>query len=81
MEHLFTPEYWLLWAALLGTALFFPVRRLIWMMSVNRAAKHAQGKIEEAEKLRLRRRAGVTAALLCFIFAVLYTYVLFFRQS
>lgn len=81
MEQLFSEKYWLLWAVALGVALFFPVRSLIWMMSVNRAAKRNKGEIEETAKQRLRRRASVTAALVCFIFAILYTYVLFFRQT
>ncbi|MEQ8504427.1 MAG: hypothetical protein RIB80_03810 [Rhodospirillales bacterium] len=57
----------------LSVALFFPVRHLIWVMSVRRAIrKGGEENIDEAEQQRLRRRAGVTAALLCFIFSFFY---------
>lgn len=79
MEQLFSQEYWFFWAVVLGVALFVPVRSLIWMMSVNRAAKKAGGTIDDDVKQRLKRKASVTAGLLCFVFAILYTYVLFFR--
>ena len=75
MEALFTRDYMLLWAAALGVALFFPVRRLIWVLYMRRA--HRQGTPDEAEGLRLKKRATVTAVLLCVVVALLYTYQLF----
>ncbi len=71
MEALFTKDYMLLWALVLALALFLPVRRLIWVIYVRRAAR--QGEPDEAERARLRRRAGWTAALLCFVFSYLYS--------
>ena len=70
MAQYFSPEYALFWAALLAIALFFPVRQLIWVMSVRRAER--DGSEDEARRTSLKRRAGVTAALLCFIVAYLY---------
>ena len=76
MAALFTKDYFLLWAAVLALALFFPVRQLIWALYVRRAA--AKGAdIDEAESLRLKRRAGATSGLLCFVFSILYTMHLF----
>jgi hypothetical protein len=75
MEALFTKDYMLLWAFVLALALFFPVRRLIWVIYVRRAARKSEP--DEAERERLRRRAGATAALICFVFAFLYTAQLF----
>ena len=75
MEALFTKDYMLLWAFVLALALFFPARRLIWVIYVRRAAR--QGEPDEAERERLRRRAGVTAGLICFVFAFIYTAQLF----
>ncbi|MEQ8229255.1 MAG: hypothetical protein RIA64_14315 [Rhodospirillales bacterium] len=73
MEAFFTAEYRWYWMAGLSVALFFPVRHLIWVMSVRRAIrKGGEENIDEAEQQRLRRRAGVTAALLCFIFSFFY---------
>lgn len=75
MEALFTRDYMLLWALLLGAALFYPVRQLIWVLYMRRANR--QGEPDEAEGLRLKKRATATAVLICFVFAVLYTSHLF----
>ena len=75
MEALFTKDYLLLWMAALALALFYPVRQLIWVLFVRRAGK--AGEVDEAERQRLKRRAGFSAALLCFIFAFFYTQHLF----
>ena len=64
-----------LWAFALTVALFWPVRQLIWVIYVRRAMR--QGEVEEEERARLKRRAGVTSALLSFVFAYLYTSHLF----
>jgi len=65
----------LFWAAALGVALFFPVRQLIWVLYMRRAQR--QGTPDEAEGRRLKKRATVTAVLLCFVVALLYTNHLF----
>jgi hypothetical protein len=44
-------------------------------MYVRRANR--QGEVEEAERAHLKRRAGVTSALLCFVFAFIYAMHLF----
>lgn len=75
MDALFTKDYMPLWALLLALALFFPVRRLIWVIYVRRASR--EGEVEEAERARLKRRAGVTSALLSLVFAYLYASHLF----
>jgi hypothetical protein len=78
MEALFTRDYMLFWALVLGVALFFPVRQLIWVLYMRRA--HRRGAPDEAEGRRLKQRAAVTAALLCLVFALLYTNHLFGTQ-
>lgn len=81
MDALFSQQMWLLWAAVLTMALAYPVWRLIWMMSVNRWARKAkQSDVPEEVRDRLKRRAAVTAVLLCFVVAFLYTYWLFHRS-
>lgn len=77
MESLFTKDYMLVWALVLGLALFFPVRRLIWVLYVRRARRQGDAELDQAEQTRLKNRAGVTAALICFVFAFLYTSTLF----
>jgi hypothetical protein len=71
MQNLFSAEYQWLWTLLLGGALFLPVRQLIWALSVRRADARGDN-VDEAESLRLKRRAAVTAGLLCFLFSLLY---------
>lgn len=75
MESLFSAEYKYIWAAVLAVALLWPVRNLLFTLYVRRAMKHGEPDSEELS--RLRRRAGATALLLCFVFAFLYTGQLF----
>lgn len=75
MEALFTRDYAFVWMILLTLALFWPVRRLIWVLYVRRAAR--EGEPDEATSARLKKRATVTAALLSFVFSALYTNHLF----
>lgn len=76
MQNLFNAEFQWLWTLGLGLALFFPVRHVIWALSVRRADNKG-GNIDEAEALRLKRRAAVTSGLLCFLFSILYVNHLF----
>ncbi len=78
MENLFTKDYQNLWTFVLTVALFFPVRRLIWVMTVRRAIrKGGEENVGEAEQQRLKRRAGITSALLCFLFSLFYVSTFF----
>lgn len=80
MQSLFSADYMYLWGVVLAATLFFPVRRLIWVLMVRRAQQSSADQtldIEETEQARLKRRAGVTAALLCFVFSMLYVNTLF----
>jgi hypothetical protein len=78
MQALFSPEYRYLWVVLLAAVLFFPVRQMIWVLTVRRAiSKGGQENVDTAEKERLKRRAGVTSALLCILFSAVYVNVLF----
>lgn len=73
MQSLFTPEYRWLWTIALMIALFLPVRRLIWILTVRRAVeKMGEDKVDDAERGRLLRRAGISAGLLCFVFSYFY---------
>ena len=60
-----------LWIILLSTALFFPVRKLIWVLYVRKKQKSHQS-ISEEEKNSLKKRATLTAALLCIVFSYVY---------
>ena len=79
MAELYDSDYVLVWAALLAVALFFPVRHLIWVLYVRRAERRQP--TDEPERARLKRRASATSALLCVVFALLYTLHLFSGRS
>ncbi len=76
MTEPFTAKYAVLWGVLLTLALYWPMRNLIWTLMVRRALSKAE--IDEAEQLRLRRRAGVTAGLLSFVFSFMFVNVIMF---
>jgi hypothetical protein len=75
MAELFTAKYQLLWMIALAGVLFIPVRQMIWVISVRRAER--DGDQNESRRQALKRRAGVTTALLVFVFAYVYTNYLF----
>ena len=60
-----------LWIILLSTALFFPVRKLIWVLYVRKKQK-TQQSVSEEEKNSLKKRATLTAVLLCIVFSYVY---------
>lgn len=76
MAELFSKDYMLFWALALALALFLPVRQLIWVLYVRRAQSRGH-EVDEGEQVRLKQRAGVTSALLCFVFSLIYTLHLF----
>ncbi len=69
-----------MWALILALLLFFPIRKIIWVMTVRRAQRKG-GAEDEGEQRRLFRRAGVTAAMLSLLFALAYTNYLFGSAS
>ena len=60
-----------IWVAVLSTALFFPVRKLIWVLYVRKKQK-TQQSVSEEEKSSLKKRATFTAILLCVVFSYIY---------
>ncbi len=60
-----------IWVAVLSTALFFPVRQLIWVLYVRKKQK-SQQTVSEEEKKSLKKRATFTSVLLCVIFSYIY---------
>ena len=59
------------WILLLSTVLFFPVRKLIWVLYVRKKQK-TQKSVSESEKINLKKRATITAVLLCIVFSYIY---------
>ena len=60
-----------IWVVLLSTALFFPVRQLIWVLYVRKKQK-SQQIVSEEEKKSLKKRATFTSILLCVVFSYIY---------
>ena len=60
-----------IWVVVLSTALFLPVRQLIWILYVRRKQK-TQNSVTEEEKKSLKKRATFTSVLLCIVFSYLY---------
>ena len=60
-----------LWIIVLSTVLFFPVRKLIWVLYIRKKQK-TQKSVSEEEKKSLKKRATFTAILLCIVFSYIY---------
>tara|TARA_B100000686_G_scaffold277150_1_gene296505 strand:- start:316 stop:555 length:240 start_codon:yes stop_codon:yes gene_type:complete len=60
-----------IWIILLTTALFFPVRQLIWVLYVRKKQK-TQKIVSDDEKKSLKKRATFTSILLSIVFSYLY---------
>jgi len=65
-----------IWVVLLTTALFFPVRQLVWVLYVRRKQK-TQTTVSDEDKKSLKRRATFTSILLCIVFSYLYVIQVF----
>ena len=60
-----------IWIVFLSTALFFPVRQLIWVLYVRKKQK-SQQTVSDDEKKSLKKRATFTSVFLCIVFSYLY---------
>ena len=60
-----------IWVLVLTTALFFPVRQMIWGLYVRKKQK-SQKTVSDDEKKNLKKRATFTSFLLCVVFSYLY---------
>ena len=60
-----------IWVVALSTALFFPVRQMIWVLYVRKKQK-SQKIVSDEEKKVLKKRATFTSVLLCIVFSYLY---------
>ena len=60
-----------IWVIVLTTALFFPVRQLIWVLYVRKKQK-SQKSVSDNEKISLKKRANFTSILLSIVFSYVY---------
>lgn len=73
--HEWMTNAWL-WTVLLGGLLFLPTRKLLWVMAVRRLERRTGQPAGDEVRLALKRRTSVTAALLVFVFSVVYVQVM-----
>ena len=59
------------WTVLLGIALFYPIRQLIWVLYVRKKQKK-QNLVSEEEKKALKKRATFTSIFLSIVFSYIY---------
>jgi len=60
-----------LWTLILGAALFFPVRQLIWVLYVRR--KQKKQKLVSKEEINiLKKKATFTSIFLSLVFSYIY---------
>ena len=60
-----------IWVLVLTTALFFPVRQMIWVLYVRKKQK-SQKTVSDDEKRNLKKRATFTSVFLCIVFSYIY---------
>ena len=60
-----------IWTLILGIALFFPVRQLIWVLHVRRKQKK-QKLVSEEEMHILKKKATFTSIFLSLVFSYIY---------
>ena len=60
-----------LWTLILGVALFFPVRQLIWVLYVRRKQKK-QKLVSKEEINNLKKKATFTSIFLSLVFSFVY---------
>ena len=60
-----------LWVMLLASALFFPIRKFIWVLYVRRKQKKDRSVSEEEKKI-LKKKASFTSFFLSIVFSYIY---------
>jgi hypothetical protein len=71
LQNYYTTFHDPIWIILLATALFFPIRKLIWVLYVRKKQK-IQKVVSDEEIKSLKKRATFTAILLCVVFSYIY---------
>ena len=64
-------KFWF-WVLLLTALLFYPVSKLIWVVSVRRLQRKLGREVGETEQVAQKQRARFIAVIVCFIFSILY---------
>ena len=73
-------SYWL-WVAALAAALFWPVSKLVWVLSVRRLERKLGQPLSDQDRLGQLNRARFVAIVVCVAFAALFNYHLLDMSS
>jgi hypothetical protein len=73
-------SYWL-WVAALALALFLPVSKLIWVLSVRRLERRLGQPLSEQDRAGQLNRARFVAIVVCVAFSALFNYHLLDMSS
>lgn len=65
--------YWLS-VVVLTALLFWPVAKLVWVLSVRRLERRQGQALSDQERLGQRNRASLLAIVLCAVFSALFNY-------
>lgn len=66
-----------IWTGVLAALLFFPVSKLIWVVSVRRLERKFDKKLTDDEISGQLRRARFISVIVCIFFAALFNYNVF----
>jgi len=61
----------------LALALFFPMRNIIWVLSVRRLERKSAIQLDDGERRAQLQRAGFIAVLVAVIFSAMFNYAFF----
>jgi len=65
--------YWL-WVVALALALFLPISKLVWVMSVRRLERRLGRPLSDRDRLGQLNRARFVAIIVCVAFSALFNY-------
>lgn len=72
--------YWL-WVAAMALALFLPVSKLVWVLSVRRLERRLGRALSDQDRLGQLNRARFVATVVCVAFSALFNYHLLDMSS
>jgi hypothetical protein len=74
-------SYYWLWVAALALALFLPVSKLVWVLSVRRLERRLGQPLSDQDRAGQLNRARFLAIVLCVVFSALFNYHLLDMSS
>jgi hypothetical protein len=78
---MFPWTYYWLWVAALALALFWPVSKLVWVLSVRRLERKLGQPLSDQDRLGQLNRARFVAIVVCVAFSALFNYHLLDMSS